>query len=66
MALAERLDPDNWAIAAHVAILEAIREGSAKSAGAAMRAHLEDTERDIRSALDARSDDHVLWGPPVT
>lgn len=38
-------------IAAHDAILTAIRSGNAKAAGAAMRAHLEDTERDIRSAL---------------
>jgi len=38
-------------IAAHEAILAAIRAGTPKAAGAAMRAHLEDTERDIRSAL---------------
>jgi len=41
-------------IAAHNAVLEAIREGNAKGAGSAMRAHLEDTERDIRVALSAR------------
>ena len=40
-------------IAAHSAILEAIREGNPKAAGAAMRAHLEDTERDIRMGLNA-------------
>jgi DNA-binding FadR family transcriptional regulator len=40
-------------IAAHNAVLEAIRQGNAKLAGAAMRAHLEDTERDIRAALAA-------------
>jgi DNA-binding FadR family transcriptional regulator len=42
-------------IAAHNAILEAIRSGNPKAAGAAMRAHLEDTERDIRAALNANS-----------
>lgn len=41
-------------IAAHAAILEAIRDGNPKAAGAAMRAHLEDTERDIRMALTSR------------
>ncbi|MEO6013882.1 MAG: FadR/GntR family transcriptional regulator [Devosia sp.] len=51
-------------IAAHEAILSAIREGNPKAAGAAMRAHLEDTERDIRSALGASPADHVIWGPP--
>jgi GntR family transcriptional regulator, transcriptional repressor for pyruvate dehydrogenase complex len=40
-------------IAAHGAILEAIREGNPKAAGAAMRAHLEDTERDIRMGINA-------------
>ena len=49
-------------IAAHVAILDAIREGNPKAAGAAMRAHLEDTERDIRSALNSRPTDPVTWG----
>jgi len=49
-------------IAAHDAILAAIRDGNAKAAGAAMRAHLEDTERDIRSALNARPTDPVIWG----
>ena len=38
-------------IIAHEAIHAAIRAGTPKAAGAAMRAHLEDTERDIRSAL---------------
>jgi hypothetical protein len=28
----------------------------------AMRAHLEDTERDIRSALNSRPTDPVSWG----
>jgi DNA-binding FadR family transcriptional regulator len=41
-------------IAAHNAILEAIRDGNPKAAGAAMRAHLEDTERDIRMGLNER------------
>ena len=49
-------------IAAHVAVLDAIREGNPKAAGAAMRAHLEDTERDIRSALNTRPTDPVSWG----
>lgn len=49
-------------IAAHVAVLDAIREGNPKAAGLAMRAHLEDTERDIRSALNARPTDPVSWG----
>jgi GntR family transcriptional regulator, transcriptional repressor for pyruvate dehydrogenase complex len=49
-------------IAAHVAVLDAIREGNPKAAGMAMRAHLEDTERDIRSALNARPTDPVSWG----
>ena len=39
----------------HFSIFEAIKSGSGKSAGAAMRAHLEDTERDIRAALNGRS-----------
>ncbi len=49
-------------IAAHNAVLDAIREGNPKAAGAAMRAHLEDTERDIRSALNTRPTDPVSWG----
>ena len=40
-------------LAAHVAVLEAIRAGDTKAAGAAMRAHLEETERDIQKALNA-------------
>jgi DNA-binding GntR family transcriptional regulator len=48
-------------IAAHLAIFEAIREGNPKAAGAAMRAHLEDTERDIRMALNARPGDASAW-----
>lgn len=39
--------------AAHVAILDAIRASDPKAAGAAMRAHLEETERDIQKALNA-------------
>jgi len=49
-------------IAAHVAILEAIRDGNAKAAGLAMRNHLEDTERDIRSGLNAAPISPVAWG----
>lgn len=48
-------------IAAHMAIFDAIREGNPKGAGAAMRAHLEDTERDIRMALNARPGDATAW-----
>lgn len=49
-------------IAAHGAILAAIREGSPKAAGVAMRAHLEDTERDIRMALNAQPTQPIAWG----
>ena len=49
-------------IAAHQAVLDAIREGNPRAAGAAMQAHLEDTERDIRSALNARPADPMSWG----
>ena len=49
-------------IAAHDAIMAAIREGNPKGAGAAMRAHLEDTERDIRMALNAKPTEPVAWG----
>jgi DNA-binding FadR family transcriptional regulator len=49
-------------IAAHIAVLDAIRDGNPKAAGLAMRAHLEDTERDIRSALNSRPTDPVSWG----
>ena len=41
-------------IAAHGAVLDALREGNAKAAGAAMRRHLEETERDIRAGLNSR------------
>ncbi len=51
-------------IAAHYDVLEAIRAGNPKAAGAAMRAHLEDTERDIRSALSGRPQSPVVWGEP--
>lgn len=49
-------------IAAHEAVLDAIRDGNPKAAGAAMRAHLEDTERDIRSALNSKPVDPMSWG----
>lgn len=52
-------------IAAHHAVLDAIRSGNPKAAGVAMRAHLEDTERDIRSALNTRPTDPVSWGTPA-
>lgn len=48
-------------IAAHSQILEAIREGNPKAAAAAMSAHLEDTERDIRAGLEARPAIPVEW-----
>jgi DNA-binding FadR family transcriptional regulator len=48
-------------IAAHEAILKAIRAGNPKAAGAAMRAHLEDTERDIRSGLSTAPDGLIVW-----
>jgi len=48
-------------IKAHQTILDAIREGNPKAAGAAMRGHLEDTEVDIRSALNARPAGPVAW-----
>lgn len=51
----------NDTIAAHEAILTAIRAGNPKSAGAAMRAHLEDTERDIRSALSMAPASLMAW-----
>lgn len=40
-------------IDAHQRILDAIRSGNARSAGEAMRLHLKDTERDIRTALSS-------------
>jgi DNA-binding FadR family transcriptional regulator len=49
-------------IAAHAAVLEAIRDGNPRAAGAAMHAHLEDTERDIRSALNTMPTAPVAWG----
>lgn len=48
-------------IAAHEAIMTAIKSGNAKAAGAAMRAHLEDTERDIRSALSMAPTGGINW-----
>jgi GntR family transcriptional repressor for pyruvate dehydrogenase complex len=49
-------------IGAHELILDAIRDGNPKSAAAAMLAHLEDTERDIRSALNEAPERPVDWG----
>jgi GntR family transcriptional regulator, transcriptional repressor for pyruvate dehydrogenase complex len=49
-------------IAAHQQILVAIREGNPKAAELAMRNHLEDTERDIRAALDSASGQHRTRG----
>ena len=48
--------------ASQTAILDAIRDGNPKAAGAAMRVHLEDTERDIRSGLNATPNSPVAWG----
>ncbi len=42
--------PDDT-IAAHQRILDSIRAGNGRAAGEAMRLHLKDTERDIRSAM---------------
>jgi DNA-binding FadR family transcriptional regulator len=36
-------------VAAHQAVLDAIRAGNERAAGEAMRVHLADTERDVRS-----------------
>lgn len=52
-------------IAAHQLILNAIRDNNPKAAGAAMRAHLEDTERDIRTGLNARPTNPVEWTSPA-
>lgn len=41
-------------IEAHQRILEFIRDGDARGAGQAMRSHLEDAERDLRSVVQAR------------
>lgn len=49
---------------AHTAIFEAIHSGNSKAAGAAMRAHLDDTERDIRFALNNRSAIPAGWLGP--
>jgi GntR family transcriptional repressor for pyruvate dehydrogenase complex len=43
-------------IEAHQRILEAIRTGSGRAAGEAMRLHLKDTERDIRNAFSSMAD----------
>ena len=40
-------------IASYEAVLKAIREDNLKAAGAAMRAHLDHTERDIRTGINA-------------
>lgn len=39
-------------IAAHQRILDFVREGNARAAAEAMRAHLEDAERDMRAAFN--------------
>ena len=52
-------------IAAHEAVLKAIREGNPKAAGAAMRAHLEDTERDIRTGINAAPATSPTWASAV-
>ncbi len=41
--------------AAHQTILKFSRQGDANGAAEAMRTHLEDAERDIRTALGART-----------
>lgn len=38
-------------IAAHQAVLDAVRAGDSRAAAEAMRAHLQDTERDIKASL---------------
>jgi len=53
-------------IAAHEAILVAIREGNPKAAEAAMRTHIEETERDIRAAFDQGPVDASLWTQHLT
>jgi DNA-binding FadR family transcriptional regulator len=42
-------------VAAHRMILKFVREGNARGAAEAMRTHLEDAERDIRTALGSRT-----------
>jgi DNA-binding FadR family transcriptional regulator len=42
-------------IAAHAAVLQAVRDGKPRAAGEAMRAHLEATEHDIRIGLGSRT-----------
>lgn len=46
-----RGSPREDTVAAHQAVLDAVRAGNEKAAGEAMRQHLGDTERDIRSHL---------------
>lgn len=48
-------------IAAHAAILQAVRDGNARAAAEAMRSHLEDTEQDIRAALETRPPPPANW-----
>ncbi|MEQ1768695.1 MAG: FadR/GntR family transcriptional regulator [Devosia sp.] len=48
-------------IAAHDRVLQAIREKNPKAAAAAMRAHLEDTERDIRAGLSSNQIQPIVW-----
>lgn len=43
-------------VAAHQAVLDAVRRGSERTAGEAMRKHLTDTERDIRSHITRAGD----------
>lgn len=51
-------------IAAHEAILDAISDGNPRAAELAMRAHLEETERDIRTALDPVPPAPLAGGSP--
>ncbi|MBU1174117.1 MAG: FadR family transcriptional regulator [Alphaproteobacteria bacterium] len=46
--------PIQATLEAHQAILNFIRDGDSRGAAQAMRSHLEDTERDLRSVLQAR------------
>ena len=45
----QRGSPREDTVAAHQAVLDAVRAGNERAAGEAMRKHLTDTERDIRS-----------------
>jgi GntR family transcriptional repressor for pyruvate dehydrogenase complex/GntR family transcriptional activator of glc operon len=48
---AERGHTPQDTVAAHQRILDCIREGNGRAAAEAMRIHLRDTERDIRTAV---------------